>query len=150
MMADNNLDILFPDDVLLGLRLFDAQDYFDAHEALEAAWRAERGSIRHLYQGILLIAVAYYHIQRGNYPGAVKVFQRGKRRLEGFSGEIGGLDITRFKQDYEQVEARLIQLGPKQIGLLEPSQLRPIPRTGGGRGIPIRKPGSPPLKTSGG
>ena len=59
-----------------GLRLFNAGEYFEAHEALEDAWNAEPGKVRELYRGILQIAVVYLHITRGNYNGAVKVYAR--------------------------------------------------------------------------
>src|ERR671924_1571204 len=49
-----------------GLRLFNAREYFEAHEALEDAWNAERGRIRDLYRGILQIAVVYLHVTRRN------------------------------------------------------------------------------------
>ncbi len=56
-----------------GLRLFNAGEYFEAHEALELAWRQERGPIRELYRGILQVGVAYYHILHNNYRGACKM-----------------------------------------------------------------------------
>ena len=62
-----------------GLRLFNAGEYFEAHEALEDAWNAETGRVRDLYRGILQIAVVYLHITRRNYNGAVKVYARSQR-----------------------------------------------------------------------
>ena len=53
-----------------GLRLFNAGKYFEAHEALEDAWNAEKGKVRELYRGILQIAVVYLHVTRRNYRGA--------------------------------------------------------------------------------
>ena len=62
-----------------GLRLFNAGEYFEAHEALEDAWNEEKGPVRDLYRGILQIAVVYLHITRRNYNGAVKVYARSQR-----------------------------------------------------------------------
>ena len=72
--------------VLVGLELYNAREYFECHEVLENAWRAEKGPIRELYRGILQIAVGYYHIQRGNYIGARKMFKRCRRWLAPFPG----------------------------------------------------------------
>jgi predicted metal-dependent hydrolase len=47
-----------------GLRLFNAGEYFEAHEALEDAWNAETGEVRNLYRGILQIAWCISHHAR--------------------------------------------------------------------------------------
>ena len=66
------------------LRLYNDRKYFECHEALENARRAENGSIRELYRGILQVTVGYYHIQKGNYVGARKMFKRCRRWLAPF------------------------------------------------------------------
>ena len=73
-----------------GFLLFNAGKYFEAHEALENVWKAEKGRIRDLYQGILQIAVVYLHITRGNYNGAVKVHERSRKWLEGLPAVCKG------------------------------------------------------------
>jgi len=65
-----------PELVWEGIALFNAGDYFDAHEVLETAWRAEKKPVRRLYQGILQAGITYYHIQRGNPAGALKLVNR--------------------------------------------------------------------------
>ena len=55
-----------------GVALFNQGAYFEAHEELELAWGAESGPIREVYRGILQVAVAYLHITRRNYRGAMK------------------------------------------------------------------------------
>src|SRR5262245_54792803 len=76
-----------------GLRLFNAGEYFEAHEALEAAWNAEKGPVRDLYRGILQIAVVYLHITRRNYNGAVKVYARSQRWLKGWPDICRGINV---------------------------------------------------------
>jgi uncharacterized protein len=44
--------IIFPQEFWEGIACFNDQRYFEAHEALETAWRNEPGQIRELYQGI--------------------------------------------------------------------------------------------------
>src|SRR5512140_3490985 len=101
--------------VLRGLELFNHGEYFEAHELLEEAWRAEPGPVRELYRGILQISVAYYHLLRGNYTGAVKMFNRSRTWLSPFPNRCRGIDLARFRQDYDQVEGQLHRLGPDQI-----------------------------------
>src|SRR5574342_1166911 len=79
-----------------GLRLFNAGEYFEAHEALEDAWNAEPGKVRNLYRGILQVAVVYLHITRRNYSGALKVYERSKKWLKDWPAECRGIDVARL------------------------------------------------------
>ncbi|HWQ04172.1 MAG TPA: DUF309 domain-containing protein [Longilinea sp.] len=96
-----------PDTVLHGLECFNAGDYFEAHEFLETAWRAEKGPIRDLYRGILQVGVGYYHLQRENLTGAHKMFVRARTTLAGFSPDQCGIDLAGLLTDVDQVEAVL-------------------------------------------
>ncbi len=116
-----------PMDAIQGIALFDAGQYFEAHEALETAWREERGPIRDLYRGILQVAVGYYHIQRGNYVGARKMFKRSRRWLSQFPEEVAGIDLAQFHADFELVEAALVRLGPDHVDALDRSMFKPLP-----------------------
>lgn len=111
---------------LRGLELFNAGEYFEAHEALETAWRDERGAVRELYRGILQIAVAYYHIQRGNYRGAVKMFMRSRAWLDPFPGQCCGIDLAGFRRDADRVEETLNRLGPERLSHIDRGLFRPI------------------------
>lgn len=112
--------------VISGLELFNRQEYFEAHEVLETAWRAEPGPVRELYRGILQIAVAYYHIQRGNYRGAVKMFHRSQTWLSPFPDACRGIDLAGFRQDYGRVETALRALGPDYVNDLDRGLFKPI------------------------
>lgn len=115
-----------PASALKGLQLFNQGKYWDAHESLEDAWRAETGQIRHLYRGVLQVAVAYLHASRGNYPGAIKLHARSGRWLGPFSGVCRGIDVDRLKADFETVMAEVHRLGPERIGELDNSILKPV------------------------
>lgn len=112
--------------VLRGLELFNAGEYFDAHEALETAWRDETRPVRELYRGILQIAVAYYHIQRGNYRGASKMFLRSRAWLRPFPGQCCGIDLDGFRRDIARAEEALNRLGPDRLAHFDRSLFKPI------------------------
>src|SRR5512132_572043 len=82
-----------------GLRLFNAGEYFEAHEALEGAWNAEAGKVRDLYRGILQIAVVYLDIPRATYEGAVNVYARSQRWLQGWSDVCSGIQVAELKRN---------------------------------------------------
>jgi len=109
-----------------GLELFNAGNYFEAHEELELAWRAESAPVRELYRGILQAAVAYYHILRGNYRGAVKMFRRSKTWLEPFPDRCQSIDLAAFRQDYVRVEEELLRLGPDRLNLFNRRLMKAI------------------------
>jgi uncharacterized protein len=110
---------------LEGLQLFAAGEYFEAHEALEAAWKAERGPVRELYRGILGAAVTYLHITRGNYDGALKVYERTRRWLAPWSDVCRGIEVERLRQSLEVVVAELQKSGREHIAEFNRSLLEP-------------------------
>lgn len=82
-----------PPELLTAIAQFNAGDYWHCHETLEALWRGEPDPIRSLYQGILLVGVGYYHLQRGNRRGALAKLQQGLECLEPFRPTCIGVDV---------------------------------------------------------
>jgi hypothetical protein len=109
-----------------GLRLFNAGEYFEAHEALEAAWNEEKGKVRDLYRGILQIAVVYLHITRGNYNGAVKVYDRSQKWINDWPALCRGIQVEELRRDAEIVIQEVFRLGEKRIGEFDFALLKPV------------------------
>jgi predicted metal-dependent hydrolase len=133
-MEDQSSQFVSPDvcngslhpQAIIGLELFNAREYFEAHEALETAWREETGPVRELYRGILQVAVAYLHIQRSNFLGARKMFRRCHPWLDPFQDDCRGINIGQLKRDYQAIESLLVRLGPKALHDFDQDQLKPI------------------------
>jgi predicted metal-dependent hydrolase len=94
-----------------GVRLFNAGRWFEAHEVLEDAWRAEPGEVRHLYQGLLQVGVGLLHASRGNLRGALSVLDRGIARLEPFRPCRLGLDVDGLLRDAAATRRALAEPG---------------------------------------
>ena len=109
-----------------GLGLFNSGHYFEAHEALEAAWREETGPVRDLYRGILQVAVVYLHITRCNYPGAVKVYRRSLRWLNLWPETCRGVSVHLLRQNLETVIQEVHTLGPDHLEAFDRSLLKPV------------------------
>src|ERR1044071_3936574 len=109
-----------------GLRLFNAREYFEAHEALEAAWNAEKGPVRDLYRGILQIAVTYLHITRGNYNGAIKVYGRSQKWLKDWPNVCRGIEVGELRKDAEAVITEVNRLGAERLAEFDKSLLKPV------------------------
>ena len=109
-----------------GLRLFNAGEYFEAHEALETAWNAETGEVRNLYQGILQVAVTYLHITRGNYNGAIKVYARSQKHLKDVAAVCKGIQVERLRRDAKAVIQEVQRLGMEHIQEFDSALLKPV------------------------
>lgn len=109
-----------------GIRLFNAGKYFEAHEALEIAWLEERGAVRDLYRGILQVGVAYLHITRANYDGAIKVYKRSMRWLKDWPAVCRGVEVEQLRRDAEAAIQEVLKLGKNGIAEFDRSLLKPV------------------------
>jgi uncharacterized protein len=116
-----------PSDALLrGIHEFNAGAFFEQHETLEAAWRAEAGPLRQLYQGILQVGVAFYQIQRHNHAGALKMFQRAWQYLNALPDACQGVDVAQLRADARAAQTELERLGPARIAEFNPVLIKPV------------------------
>jgi len=117
----------FHPNAINGFRLFNERKFFEAHEELELAWRAETGTLRNLYRGVLQVAVFYLHLTRGNFLGGLKVYERSRKWLADFPAEYAGLSVETLRRDSARVaeEVRARRLDAHQ---LPPLKFTPRPR----------------------
>lgn len=111
---------------LHGLEAFNHGEYFEAHELLETAWNQDPTPAKELYRAILQVAVAYYQIERGNYNGAVKMFQRMRQWFEPLPDECRGVDVKRLRQAAERAYAILLELGRQRIADFDRKYFEPV------------------------
>jgi uncharacterized protein len=109
-----------------GMYLFNLRKFFEAHEELEIAWNEEKGEVRDLYRGILQVAVTYLHITRGNYDGAIKVYKRSQRWLQGWNDVCRGINIKQFQEDAKKAMNEVEKLGKEKISEFDISLFKPI------------------------
>jgi hypothetical protein len=109
-----------------GMKLFNEKRFFEAHEELETAWRAEQDEVRDLYRGILQVAVFYLHVTRGNYAGALKVYERSRKWLGMFPAVHFGIQVERLRRDAEDAANVLQTLGADRIREFDSTVFKPI------------------------
>lgn len=90
-----------------GIDEFNSRQFYDCHETLETFWRTQSEPERQLTQGIIQIAVAYYHLERGNVKGALRLFERGLPRVRAFAPVSMGLSLDDFILTVESQQAKL-------------------------------------------
>jgi hypothetical protein len=96
-----------PSILLQGVAQFNAGEYWECHETLETLWRSEPRPVRDLYQGILQIGVAFYHLRRANRPGALKLLRRGLPRLRDLPAVCQGVHVTELVQAARTIHDRV-------------------------------------------
>lgn len=109
-----------------GMKLFNAGEYWLAHEELEAAWNEESGAVRELYRAILQTAVVYLHITRANYRGAIKVYGRVQKWINPWPDVCRGIEIGQLHRDLEAVMAEVQRLGPDRLAGFDRSLFKPV------------------------
>jgi predicted metal-dependent hydrolase len=82
--------------IIEGIRLFNTQRYFEAHEALEAVWLKATGDRKTFLHGLIQVAAGFHHHTRGNSAGFRSLLEKGNSKLERFGAEFEGFDLAAF------------------------------------------------------
>jgi predicted metal-dependent hydrolase len=80
----------FPAPLRRFVALFGAGAFWESHEVLEDAWR-ELGSA--FYQGLILVASAFVHVDRRNAHGVRAQCAKAAARLQDFRPHYLGVDV---------------------------------------------------------
>ena len=114
-----------PPELIAGVAQFNAGQFYECHETLEAIWLREPGDIRRLYQGILQVGVAFYHLGRGNYRGATSLLETGITYLRAFGPECMGVEVQGLVDDSIAAYRELLRLGAERKAEFDPA-LTPV------------------------
>lgn len=83
-----------------GLDLIGAENFYDAHEALEEAWRACDAAERDFFQGLVHVAVAWHHARvTGRQVACARQLEKATRRLTPYAPEHRALDVKALLDD---------------------------------------------------
>ena len=76
-----------------GIDAINSGQFYAWHDTLEAIWRAVDHAEKPFYQGILQIAVAFYHLGNLNWRGGAILLGEGINRLGRFEPSYEGVDV---------------------------------------------------------
>jgi uncharacterized protein len=82
-----------------GVAHFNASEFFEAHEVWEQLWLKAAEPEKTFLQGIIQIAAAFHHYQRGNSRGAKSLLAAGVAKLEQFPPTNRGIDLARLRDE---------------------------------------------------
>ena len=82
-----------------GIELFNAGEWFEAHEVWEDAWRMATGQRKLFYQGLIQCAVTLEHVRRGNPRGVRSVWASCQTKFDGITGRYMAVDVPVLPHD---------------------------------------------------
>jgi predicted metal-dependent hydrolase len=91
-----------------GIALFNARQFYDAHEVWEDVWRESQGLEKKFLQGLIQAAVALHHHSTGNVVGARSLMERSCRNLTACPEEYGGIHNGNLLAEFGAFRAALV------------------------------------------
>ena len=126
-LAEDHAPATVEEALELGARLWNQQRFFEAHECLEHVWHAAPEVDRDLWQGVIQVAVAGVHLQRGNAPGAAALLERAADRLARYPSEHRGIDTAATTAACRSAAGRV-----RRTGRTDDARIPPFPASASG------------------
>jgi predicted metal-dependent hydrolase len=99
-----------------GIKKFNEHDFFGCHDVLEEMWFETRGPAKRFYQGLIHLAVGFYHITvRKNPKGSVSQLQKGIDKLLLYTPEFQGVELTELLEQVRFCLDLVIQIRAGEI-----------------------------------
>lgn len=85
-----------------GVELFNAGEWFEAHEVWEDVWHMATGRRKLFYQGLIQCAVTLEHVRRGNPRGVRSVWASCRTKFDGIAGRYMAIDVPALLEAMRQ------------------------------------------------
>jgi len=106
-----------------GLRLYEAGEFFTAHEAWESVWLKAPEPEKTFLQGIIQVTAAFHHLRNNNRLGTVLLLQAALRRLDLYPDSFGGISVAPLCGEIRE-RLRMLDAGEPASQLRSP-RIRP-------------------------
>ena len=104
-----------PEEFWQGVEQFNQGQFYACHDTLEALWIEASEPQKTFYQGILQIAVAFYHLGNSNWRGTVILLGEGINRLQRYPPTYAEIDLDELLASSAALLTALQQAGPEKI-----------------------------------
>ncbi|MGA8090676.1 MAG: DUF309 domain-containing protein [Terracidiphilus sp.] len=99
-----------------GLRCYQKQEFFDAHEHWEGIWLRCDEPEKTFLQALIQVTAAFHHLKRGNRAGAGSLLRRALVRLDSFPAEYEGVAVEAVRASIRRwLEALELEDGMLQL-----------------------------------
>jgi uncharacterized protein len=102
-----------------GLRLYNAGEFFTAHEAWETVWLGLPEPGKTFLQGLIQVTAAFHHLQRDNPLGTTLLLQAALRRLDRYPDSFGGISVGLLCADIRE-RLRMLEASQPTSQLVSP------------------------------
>jgi len=100
-----------------GVEEFNRAHFFEAHDTLEDLWRDTSGPLRLFYQGLIQLAVGFYHLSNGNRRGALNLLEKGLDKLEAYQPVCQEIDVDSLCHEVRIWLDRVRQAGADELSI---------------------------------
>jgi len=91
---------------------FNRQEFYDAHDVLEALWLPERkGPNNDFYKALIQLAGAFVHLQKGRVKPAIALFKLARSYLGKYPERHEGLSVVEVLEMMDGWVERLERIG---------------------------------------
>jgi len=80
-----------------GINYFNNERFWESHEAFEGVWKKCVGIEKTTVQGIILLAVAFGHMQRNENGTAIRMLKRVLEKIQNSPSKYHSIDIERIR-----------------------------------------------------
>lgn len=109
-----------------GIRDFNERRFFEAHDILEDLWHEYREEDRLFLQGLIQIAVGYYHFENRNLKGAHSQFRKACTKLEPYQPDHKGVQIGELLHSVSTCQDAIERAERGEQGLLDTVEIPTI------------------------
>jgi len=103
--------------------LFNHHLFFEVHEVLEAQWRLEHDPPRLFLQGLIQVAVAFHHLERRNFRGALSLLHDGLEKIMPYRPAFLGVELQEFVPRLIACHEELQRLGPEHCDQFQSTRI---------------------------
>ncbi len=97
-----------------GIECFNAQKYWECHEALEHVWLEDRDDpARNVYWAIIQVASALVHYRESNLVGAKGLINKAKEKFLRCEEQNIETPLLFEKVDWEEIKKLTFNIGPE-------------------------------------
>ena len=86
-----------------GIRLFNREKFFEAHEAWEEIWQRAHEIDRRFLQGLIQAAAFLLKVEQGSLEGSRRLYERAADKLKAYRPGYWGLKVGRLLKELAQV-----------------------------------------------
>ena len=91
-----------------GIRYFNREKFFEAHEAWEEIWkRTTDEEDKQFLQGLIQAAAYLVHIQKGE--SGSDLYEKSSEKLQSFRGGYWGANVNEFLTAFQQLHEKVVR-----------------------------------------